>query len=83
MPLAFIAVPDLAPRGVHLARCLSPQGYMILFAVDHNHCLLPRERGSVREVQPEENPVTVHEELMRLLEEMDPESVTASEDGVA
>jgi hypothetical protein len=79
MPIAFIAVPDLAPRGVHLAHCLSEHGYMILFAVDHNHRLLPRARGSVREIQPEENPVTVHEELMRLLDEVDPITPSASD----
>jgi hypothetical protein len=81
MPIAFIAPSDLAPRGVYVAHCLSQHGYMILFAVDHNHCLLPRERGSVREVQPEENPVAVHEELMRLLEELDPVPVASQGNG--
>jgi hypothetical protein len=81
MPIAFIAPSDLAPRGVYVAHCLSQHGYMILFAVDHNHCLLPRERGSVREVQPEENPVAVHEELMRLLEELDPVPVASQGSG--
>lgn len=62
----------LVPRGVYRARCLNPDGCMILFAVDHNHRHLPRELGGIRYVMPGENPLSVNEEMWQLLDQMDP-----------
>lgn len=69
---AIMAAHELAPRGVHIARCLNEHGGLIMFAVNHKHCLLPRSLGSVREIAPGENPLPVHEEMWDLLNQLDP-----------
>lgn len=62
----------LLPRGVYRARCLSSRGGIILFAVDHNSRLLPRELNGVVEVPPGDNPYPYHQRLWDSLELLDP-----------
>ena len=65
----------LLDRGVYRSACLGPNRETILFAVDRNHCHLPREIGGVIYVLPGDNPIPAREYLKELLNRIDPVSV--------
>lgn len=61
--------PDyLVPRGVHRAPCLSPDGDVMIYAVDHRHRLL---RDSLTCIRPGENPFIANHRLWDRLEHED------------
>lgn len=59
----------LVPRGVHRAPCLSPDGDVMIYAVDHRHRLL---RDSLTFVRSGDNPFAANHALWDRLEIEDP-----------
>ena len=68
MPLPF----PLVDRGVYRAPCYGPEGQIILYAVDHNHRLLPNGWAWVA---PGDNPFTAGKALRDRLDEEDPQPI--------
>jgi hypothetical protein len=62
----------LLGRGVYRARCLGPNHEVILFAVNHDHCLIPKDQGGVQYIPPGDNPMTANAELWEVLDRLDP-----------
>jgi hypothetical protein len=62
----------LLERGVYRAPCLDPDGCVIVYAVDHNHCHLRYEDGGVRSVPLGDNPLAVADEVWDVLNRLDP-----------
>jgi hypothetical protein len=62
----------LVARGVYRCPCYDPQGRIVLYAVDHNHCWIDESLGGVRHLEATEDPIEVNDQLWALLNRLDP-----------